>query len=511
MSEQFERVEPTPFSAPEPESVTPASAAAEQSRPRWLVPALGGFAVLAIVVVFLLPGLVEAPRVDPGTAGGTGETSSRGTGQAPVAPSTGETATPSSPFADAVEAKARAAAQDVLAELLDVQEGLVERGAERWATDAMTAIAAVAQAGDELYRERRFDEALTQYEAALGDALALEQSVPERFADQLEATRAHIERFDIEAARESLDLASLLEPADPAITSLTARVTALPDVLAATETSANAEENADLEAAVNAMASAAELDAAHLWVAAELARLRGALTDERFSGAMTSGYAALQDEQFDRAQERFTAASRLRPDSPEASAALTELSVARTAATLRTLKARGERELDNEDWASAISAFEEALAVDASLRFAREGLAYAKPRAVLDSELDAILTDPGRLVDDAILREAQASLARARQLDNPGPRLQEKILQAQDTLAVASTPVPVTLLSDGLTAVTVLKVSRLGTFAQQTLNLRPGTYAAMGSRRGYRDVRREFTVTANGLASPVTIVCSEAI
>ena len=50
------------------------------------------------------------------------------------------------------------------------------------------------------------------------------------------------------------------------------------------------------------------------------------------------------------------------------------------------------------------------------------------------------------------------------------------------------------MTSDGLTDITLLRVRRLGTLAEQTLSLRPGVYTAVGIRNGYRDVRIKFEV-----------------
>ena len=50
------------------------------------------------------------------------------------------------------------------------------------------------------------------------------------------------------------------------------------------------------------------------------------------------------------------------------------------------------------------------------------------------------------------------------------------------------------LTSDELTTVTLYRVGALGAFASHDVELRPGTYTAIGSRDGYRDVRQTFTV-----------------
>jgi hypothetical protein len=51
----------------------------------------------------------------------------------------------------------------------------------------------------------------------------------------------------------------------------------------------------------------------------------------------------------------------------------------------------------------------------------------------------------------------------------------------------------------------------LGRFSQQILDLRPGTYTVVGSRSGYRDVRRRLTVDPNRPPRPLDVRCEEKI
>jgi len=41
--------------------------------------------------------------------------------------------------------------------------------------------------------------------------------------------------------------------------------------------------------------------------------------------------------------------------------------------------------------------------------------------------------------------------------------------------------------------------------------VRPGTYTVIGSRNGYRDIRRSFTLNHDSVAFDIEIVCSEEI
>ncbi len=102
-------------------------------------------------------------------------------------------------------------------------------------------------------------------------------------------------------------------------------------------------------------------------------------------------------------------------------------------------------------------------------------------------------------------------LAQARQISPRGPVLAGQIEQLQSLLDQANTPVNITLRSDEQTEVIVYKVARLGRFQQRELTLRPGTYTAVGTRNGYRDVRHSFTVSHDRAPPPLTIACVEPI
>ena len=213
---------------------------------------------------------------------------------------------------------------------------------------------------------------------------------------------------------------------------------------------------------------------------------------------------------FDAAETAFRKAGRLIPGAPEPTAALVELDQARTQAKLLALKDQGALAEREERWPDAVELYEQALAIDALILFATEGVTRSQPRAELDARLEKIPEERDRLIDARILRLAEETLAEATALANPGPRLQGQIAAAEATISYANTPIATTLSSDGLTDITLLRVKRLGTLTERTLSLRPGVYTAVGMRTGYRDVRVTFEVRPNQ-NNAVEIRCAEAI
>ena len=81
----------------------------------------------------------------------------------------------------------------------------------------------------------------------------------------------------------------------------------------------------------------------------------------------------------------------------------------------------------------------------------------------------------------------------------------------EELIAKASTQVQVVLESDNLTDVMVYKTGRLGKFTHRELGLRPGTYTVVGTRRGYKDVRRQLVVQVGAEPKPLEVRCEEKI
>jgi hypothetical protein len=151
------------------------------------------------------------------------------------------------------------------------------------------------------------------------------------------------------------------------------------------------------------------------------------------------------------------------------------------------------------------------LAIDANMLGAQQGRSAARARATLDQQLEQALARADRFNDDAIAVPAQRLVNEAAALPAPGPVLRGQIERLKAQLAVAARPVAVQFESDNQTTVVIYKVARLGMFSSRSVELRPGSYVVVGTRDGYRDVRRNIRVDPAGNMPPVVIRCEETI
>ena len=164
-----------------------------------------------------------------------------------------------------------------------------------------------------------------------------------------------------------------------------------------------------------------------------------------------------------------------------------------------------------ERWYEALQIYTSALRQDHSLLFAQQGKARATARMRLGDSLQALIDRPDRLASPQVRNEAVALLQSAQEQPSPGPALRVQIARLSALLPEFDRPVHLSLVSDSLTQVAIPSVGAFGSFARRDIELRPGHYTLIGTRDGYRDVRRDITVSPGQQTQTVNVSCSEPI
>ena len=459
--------------------------------------ALGALVVAAGVVFVFLPRWVGDQQA-----------------QAPVV---GEAAPPEPPavegpvYTAAELAAFRVEADGMLVRLLNQQAQLERRSAVEWGGDSYEAYEELARQGDDAYLADAYFDAVAAYRVALDTGEALLQRSLELIEAALDAAAAALAAGNSTVAAEQFSLALRIEPDNESARAGLLRAQQLPEVLALMQEGEALERAGSLEEAVRAYRAAMALDG--LWAPARsaLTALEARLGAQQYEALMSNGFNALAAEEYDDAHEYFSRALALRPDSRDALDARTQAEQGGKLEQIALVEARAIAFELRERWEDAARLYGDALQTDATLAFAQEGLERAQYHVDLDLKLNNLIENPDLLFDDSVLRDALLLAAEARALDRVGPVLDEQLDSLERLLRLASTPLPVQLQSDEQTEVTLYRVGNLGRFLVKGLELRPGVYTAVGSRRGFRDVRMTFTVIPGQALAPVRVACVEPI
>jgi eukaryotic-like serine/threonine-protein kinase len=388
---------------------------------------------------------------------------------------------------------------------------LVERAAEQWGGEEFKRANAELADGDKDYEAREYSAAATHFEAMTALLETLEGRAPEVLAAQLANGAKALQEGRSADAKAAFELAAKLDPKNQVTVRGLKRATTLDEVLNLVATAERMEKEGNASAATETFRKALALDAEAPRAAEAIARIEARLASDAFASAMARGYGALASRDHGSARSAFEDARKIRPNAPEIPQALRQIEQEQRTGVIATkLGTAGEHE-SQERWGDALKEYRAIVELDSTIAAAQEGVARVSPRAALNEQLELYLTQPERLFSQSVRAAAHDSLAHAASINNPGPVLQRQVVKLREWLERADVPVPVALQSDNLTQVTIYRVGALGTFAERSLTLAPGSYTVVGTRPGYRDVRREINVMPGGAPEPVIIRCEDRI
>ena len=476
----------------------PAVAAARSRGARLLPLALGVAAIVAVAVIFMMPArapsdksaVVEKARLEAEQEG----LAKRTADEVRVAQ-------------QAARGKAEAARDAFNAAF----KSLDARAASRWATAAFVEARDGGAHAAQRYAVGDYLSAVEHWEGASAKLAQIEKALPQALADADRRGQDALAAAKTGAAREAFALALAIEAKHPPAGAGLARADRLDQALAAADAALRDEQAGRAAAAEAGYRKALALDAAVPGAKEGIDRLAAIQSADAYSVAMSRGFADAAAGRNDAARAAFNQALALRPGAREAKDAIAALDQGQKASAIELLVARARTAESGERWDEALAAWREAASLEPSLESAREGLTRATPRAELQHRIDALNASPERLWDPAGRAEARGLLASAATAGNPRERLAASARELDRLAKAAESPVKLRLESDGLTQVVIYRVGQYGSFSTRDVELLPGRYTVVGTRTGFRDVRREVLLPPGTAPAAVVVRCEEPI
>jgi tetratricopeptide (TPR) repeat protein len=465
--------------------------------------------VLAAAVALLIAAFGFAFFVLPGLVASNSTTASAPPASAPAKATTAP-AQPAAPnFEQLAELKRRA--EERRAPLPDRITHLEQRDVAQWARDPHAQLKADLAAGDQAMTQREFSAALQRFDVVAQALSSLEKQLPDIVKQRLEVARAAFNAGKSAEATAAFAAVLKADPDNAAAKSGLERSRVLDQVLREMADAQRAEQAGEAAAAMAAYQRALKLDPASGAAREGIARLQARVTGDAYASAVAQAQSALARRDFRAAQAAYARAAHLRPGAPEVTEGLQTIQRATETQALATTLERATAAETAERWSEALGLYREALKGDATLRPAQEGVERAEPRAMLDAELQSFLDKPDRFFSVTGRDIARNVIERAARVTSPGPRLQSQLARMQEHVRQAETPIRVALASDNATDVQIYRIGKLGLFEHRDLDLMPGRYTVVGTRQGYRDVRKELNVLPGAPPPELVVRCEEPI
>ncbi|MEM7100317.1 MAG: tetratricopeptide repeat protein [Pseudomonadota bacterium] len=421
-----------------------------------------------------------------------------------------QTAEEVAPFAATQTQRAREKAQNSLAAFVEKQISLEEQmSVDEWGQTQLRRALEVAEAGDAHFLAERFEESLAAYDeatTALDEVIRLGESVHTQHVS--EAQTAFLDQ-DYQTAQEAIQAALRIKPSASKALALSNRIEQLPKIISLMRDAKNHELGGRPQQALNTYDQIARIDPGF----PGLNDLRqAALADQqedKVANYLSRGFAALNQQDFDRARQEFNQALSLEPGNEIAQGGLAQVAKDNDLAIIEAQRKIADAAIIAEDWSAASQAYQAVLDLDANIQFARSGLNIVNAHKKSFDLLNRIAGAPERLSNEKLFLEATSIVDQAKQLSQAGPTLRAATSKVADLIELYRHPVEVVLVSDNATDIVVSNVGRLGTFESKSLKLRPGEYTIRGSQNGCRDIY--LTVQVLPGIEPVNLSCPERL
>ncbi|MDJ0722097.1 MAG: hypothetical protein QNJ04_10715, partial [Desulfobacterales bacterium] len=459
---------------------------------------------IALIGVLTRPPVPADPKTEPAPPAAEISTPPAASVDAPVdAAAPRENPSPEDP--------SLAAAEKSMAQWLRTGEQLEVAQAGVWAPEELQTVETRAAEADTAMIAKSYDRAAKAYAAAVSAGESLLAQREPRYADAMAQGAGALQVDRPAEARKHFDRALTIKPEDADARNGLAAADRREKVLALMATGQVHEIEARYAMALADYESALGLENDFAPARAAVDRLKDQVADTQYNRLVSEGLGAYYGGRLQEARRHIQAALQFRPAGQEAREALRQIDTAARERGIAELRRQGQTAESKERWNQALEAYEKALAIDPALQFAHLGAKRSRERIHFDKRLRYYRDHPEALASERYLKEAQELLVSAESLSPRGPRLAAQIQTLKAGVQAARTLVPVTVVSDGLTEVAVLRVARLGRITSRTLELRPGTYTVVGSRNGFKDVRQTIRVDADQQALQVSIACKEKI
>jgi serine/threonine protein kinase/tetratricopeptide (TPR) repeat protein len=358
---------------------------------------------------------------------------------------------------------------------------------------------------------RRYDAVAAPLDSLDKTLTDIEGKAPAALATELAEGKRALGAGEFENARQAYDIALKIEPGNNEATVGLGKVASASGVLPTLSDAENAEVNKDLPKAQSLFADVLKRNPGNVAATEGLARVKRATAENEFNAEFGAGLSALNGGRLEEARQHLNRAHTLRPDSSEVATALQRVGDTGAGRNLSEIEARATRLASEERWTEALEIYDDLLAKDPTLQFALDGKAAVAPRAELGNKLQALIDRPDRLAEDSVRTEAEKMLIQAHKLPNAGPVIRSQVSRLELLLPTYNQPVTLSMESDSATEVAIQRVGFFGAFDRRQVELKPGKYTVTGKRSGFRDVRREITVSPGQGGQTIVIRCLEPI
>ncbi len=316
---------------------------------------------------------------------------------------------------------------------------------------------------------------------------------------------------NVDQARVAIAEALRLKPDHAAAMTLNDKIERLPDVLDLIGRTAVARAENDFAGEAALLRQTLEIDPTRPGIVARLKTVQAAIREAHFNDSIAAGLQYVAARDLSGARQSLAAAEAIFHGRDELSILQSKVDALAHTLKLEKLLRDATAAAIADDWPRAGRYYAEVIAIQPDSGAAQKGQARANTINDIHAALRSHLNAPQRLGAANISAAAKATIDRAQMYFSDSPSLAADSVKLADALDAYATPVPVIVLSDGATNISVRGVGQVGVVERKVISLTPGRFTFEGTRNGYRSKLVNLDIAPGDVNVTIMIACDEPI
>ncbi|QMU61986.1 MAG: hypothetical protein GKR92_09890 [Gammaproteobacteria bacterium] len=402
-------------------------------------------------------------------------------------------------------------AEELLLEIIGKQKFLENKAVKKWANEEFKIALEQGSRGDEHFRKQAYQQSIAAYEDAAAILMDLERQVEPTLTEHLAKGGLALTQAEKDTAIIHFELAKSIDTSNTQAINGLRRAETIKELYALLVQGGKYEAANRFVDAKTIYQQATDLDPLSPEAKTALDRVSNRLAQNEFNRLINQGYTLLKKHQYSDARTAFTTAQKLAPNSEKPKQGIVAIEQAIRNERLSALAAEAQHFENIQDWSNAIESYQQMLTLSSNLPSALQGLERSRQRETILARLDEHINNKLRLGSDQIANKAKRLLEEISSINNPGSKIEQSAATLSELIKLADQPVSITLQSDNQTDIVIFKVGKYGKFNQRSIELKTGKYTIVGSRAGFRDVRKVLTVSSDMSSKIISVQCDEPI
>ena len=384
-------------------------------------------------------------------------------------------------------------------------------GLNDWQRERVFALGEKKKSAITSYGNGEYQKGIDGFIALEADALLLFEEAEAVFSGALAQSRSSFKDDDYQQAKVHIEQALFIKPTDSKALALQQQIEKLPVLLPFLKGAKVAVAENNIQKEYEALLGAQLLAPERHDIETRLLVLKELLRKHSFENHIAQGFIAVENGLATDAWFHYQQAKIIDPARKEITLLFSKIKLLEKNNRVRLGLEKAQQAIRRDDWQSAHAAFARVAKDEPQNKKVREGLQKSQYILGMQKEAKNYLRDPYRLANSKVGEDVAHFLVRVQPATQMSYSLQRQTKALREKLALFNRVLPVRVLSDGKTNVTVRGVGKVGQVMEKTIQLKPGNYVFEGERRGYISKLVSVLIPYDVQNFQLQVICDEPI